>query len=67
MRKSSGWRQKKKSGQAEVQRANGKLANENFVAKAPAHLVEQERAKLQKYKDSLAAVEKQIEAIKAMA
>ena len=57
----------KEKWQAEVQRANGKLANESFVAKAPAHLVEQERAKLQKYKDSLAAVEKQIEAIKAMA
>ena len=31
---------------AEIARAEGKLGNEGFVAKAPAHLVEAERAKL---------------------
>jgi valyl-tRNA synthetase len=38
---------------AEVARAEGKLANEKFVAKAPAELVEEERAKLDRYRAEL--------------
>ena len=33
----------------EIERANKKLSNESFTAKAPAAVVEGERAKLQKY------------------
>jgi valyl-tRNA synthetase len=38
---------------AEVARAEGKLANEKFVARAPAELVEEERAKLDRYRAEL--------------
>ena len=38
---------------SEVARAEGKLANEKFVAKAPAELVEEERAKLDRYRAEL--------------
>ncbi len=37
----------------EIKRVDGKLANEKFVSKAPAHLVEQEREKKQKYQEML--------------
>ena len=42
---------------AEVKRGESKLANEKFVAKAPAHLVEEERNKLADYKEKYATVE----------
>ncbi len=38
---------------SEVARAEGKLANEKFVAKAPAELVEEERIKLERYRAEL--------------
>jgi valyl-tRNA synthetase len=38
---------------AEVARAEGKLANEKFVARAPAELVEEEREKLERYRAEL--------------
>jgi valyl-tRNA synthetase len=38
---------------SEVARAEGKLANEKFVAKAPAELVEEERTKLDRYRAEL--------------
>jgi len=38
---------------AEIVRAEGKLANEKFVAKAPPELVEEERAKLERYRAEL--------------
>jgi valyl-tRNA synthetase len=38
---------------AEVSRAEGKLANERFVAKAPADVVEAEREKLERYRREL--------------
>jgi valyl-tRNA synthetase len=38
---------------SEVSRAEGKLANEKFVAKAPAELVEEERAKLERHRAEL--------------
>ena len=38
---------------SEVARAEGKLANEKFVAKAPAELVEEEQAKLERYRGEL--------------
>ena len=38
---------------SEVARAEGKLANEKFVAKAPTELVEEERGKLERYRAEL--------------
>jgi valyl-tRNA synthetase len=38
---------------SEVGRAEGKLANEKFVARAPAELVEEERGKLERYRAEL--------------
>jgi valyl-tRNA synthetase len=38
---------------SEVARAEGKLGNEKFVAKAPAELVEEERAKLERHRAEL--------------
>jgi valyl-tRNA synthetase len=38
---------------SEVSRAEGKLANEKFVAQAPADLVEEERDKLERYRGEL--------------
>ena len=38
---------------SEVARAEGKLANQGFVAKAPAQVVEEERRKLDAYRDEL--------------
>ena len=40
----------------EIERAERKLANESFVAKAPAAVVEAERAKLEKYRENRAGV-----------
>jgi valyl-tRNA synthetase len=37
----------------EVERAQRKLANENFVLKAPAHVVDEERRKLDEYREAL--------------
>jgi valyl-tRNA synthetase len=42
---------------AEVERAERKLGNERFVAKAPAEVVEEERAKLERYRAELAELE----------
>ena len=39
--------------QAEIQKAKGKLANERFVAKAPAAVIEQERNRLASFEDLL--------------
>ena len=40
----------------EIKRANGKLANKNFVDKAPENVVQAERDKLDEYKSKLEAV-----------
>jgi len=39
---------------SEVERAERKLGNERFVAKAPAEVVEEERGKLERYRSELA-------------
>lgn len=44
----------------EIARAGGKLANNNFVAKAPKKLVDDERAKLDKFLDMKKKIEQQI-------
>jgi valyl-tRNA synthetase len=51
-------REKKRAGLAtEIQRAERKLANEGFVAKAPATVVEEERRKLEEYREALRRLE----------
>ncbi len=43
--------------EGEIKRVEGKLANEGFVAKAPAAVVDAERLKLEKYRQNLSGVE----------
>ena len=49
----------------EIDRIDKKLSNEGFVAKAPAAVVEAERAKLEKYKENLAGVINALKKLKA--
>ena len=42
--------------ESEISRIQGKLANEKFVAKAPAEVIEKERAKEQDYREKLTAI-----------
>lgn len=49
---------------AEVERVEKKLANEGYIAKAPAHVVEQERAKGEDYRDKRDKVLARIEELK---
>ncbi len=50
--------EKKRDGlRKEVERAERRLANEGFVAKAPAAVVDEERRKLEEYREALARLE----------
>jgi len=49
----------------EIKRVEGKLSNEGFVAKAPAKVVEEEKAKGEKYKQMLEKVEESLKAFGA--
>ena len=51
---------------SEIKRAEGKLNNQGFVAKAPAALIEQEKDKLEKYKDMLTKLNERIEELKKL-
>jgi valyl-tRNA synthetase len=42
--------------QGEIERAEAMLANERFVARAPAEVVDAERAKLERYRRELDAI-----------
>ena len=53
----------KKQLESEIKRVEGKLSNQGFVSKAPAKLIEEEKAKGVKYKEML---EKVLENIKDM-
>ncbi len=46
--------------QGEIKRCEGMLNNPNFVGKAPATKIEEEKAKLEKYKGMLATVEERL-------
>jgi len=46
--------------EAEIARASGKLANSSFVDRAPAHLVEAEKEKLQKFTEKAAQLKQAI-------
>ncbi len=48
----------------EVERVEKKLANEGFVSKAPQKVIDEEKAKREKYTAMLSGVEKQLEALK---
>ena len=50
----------------EVARFEGKLNNEKFISKAPADVVEKEKAKLAEAQTAKAKLEEQLEAIKAL-
>ena len=47
-------RKRRQELEAEVERASRKLGNEGFVAKAPSEVVEEERGKLERYRQELA-------------
>ncbi|MBW6494544.1 MAG: class I tRNA ligase family protein, partial [Burkholderiaceae bacterium] len=51
----------------EIGKAHGKLGNENFVARAPAEVVEQERARLVAFEATLAKLEEQLKRLTHMA
>ncbi|WP_323373309.1 valine--tRNA ligase [Marinicella marina] len=50
----------------EIKRASGKLNNEKFVNKAPAHLVDAEKAKLEQNQVVLRELEEQLEKLKSL-
>lgn len=50
--------------EGEIKRLEGKLSNQGFVAKAPAAVVEAERAKLVKYQENLAGVQEALAKLK---
>ena len=52
--------------QGEVDRVTAKLNNQGFVAKAPASLIEEERAKEAKYNEMLQAVRQQLAQLEGM-
>ena len=52
--------------QKEVDRVTKKLANENFVSKAPEAVVEEERQKGETYQAQLDAVQARIEQLKSL-
>ncbi len=54
----------KKNTLFEIERLEKKLSNEGFVAKAPAAVVDGEKAKLAKYRDTLEKIESAIEKFK---
>lgn len=49
---------------AEIRRADGKLNNSGFMAKAPKKLVDEERTKLEKYLEMKQRIEAQLKALK---
>ena len=50
----------------EIARGEGKLTNEGFVSKAPAHLIEAEKAKLETNKGILASLQSRIAELKSI-
>ena len=49
--------------EGEIKRCEGKLSNEGFVAKAPAAVVDAEKAKLEKHKKQKLGIEEALAAI----
>ena len=57
--------QEKEKTLSEISRASGKLNNEKFVSKAPEKLVNEEKAKLEKYKAMLEEIEASIKEVES--
>jgi len=51
---------------SEIDRAEKKLANEGFVKKAPQTLIDEEKGKIEKYKEMLKAAEEQINKLRGL-
>ncbi|WP_455543285.1 hypothetical protein, partial [Intestinibacter sp.] len=49
----------------EIKRVNGKLSNQGFLAKAPEKLVNEEKAKKEKYEEMLKSVLERLESIES--
>ncbi|MBC7765592.1 MAG: class I tRNA ligase family protein, partial [Hyphomonadaceae bacterium] len=49
--------------QGEIDRVDKKLSNEGFVAKAPAKVIDEEKAKKQKYQEMLVKVSERLDAL----
>ncbi len=58
--------EEKKKLEGEIKRVEGKLSNQGFVSKAPQKVVDEERAKGEKYKSMLEKVIENVEAMKAL-
>ena len=56
----------KKNVEGESARAQGKLNNQGFVSKAPAHLIEQEKQKLETNKGLLVKLDARIAEMEAL-
>ena len=56
----------KKNVEGEIARAQGKLNNQGFVSKAPAHLIEQEKQKLETNKGLLVKLDARIAEMEAL-
>ena len=54
----------KKNLEGELKRVEGKLSNEGFVAKAPAKVIEEEKAKQEKYSDMYSKIVERLESLK---
>ena len=54
----------KKAAQKDIDFLSKKLSNEGFIAKAPAQLIEAEKAKLAKAEEKMAKIMQSIEALK---
>ncbi len=55
----------KATAESEIKRASGKLNNQGFLAKAPQKLVDEEKAKLEKYNDMLNKITERIAALES--
>ena len=53
--------------EGEVKRGEGKLSNEGFVSKAPQKIIDEEKAKLEEYKEMLEKVRKSLATLKEKA
>ena len=51
---------------SEIERAEKKLSNEGFVKKAPQSLIDEEKGKIEKYKEMLKAAEEQVGRLKEL-
>ena len=52
--------------EGEIKRLNGKLSNESFTSKAPAQVVDAERAKLVKYEEMEKNISERITTLSAL-